>query len=290
MAGWRGVLAVVACGALLACGGRDAATPAVATGSASPVPAAAPASSETPAGGGATPAGAEQPAAVAAPPPGAPSAGTEASWAVDQALDVTWGFQGELVRRKDGEALVVSGAGLPEVRVLRRQTPAELGDAPGPVTGLGDRYFGPVWIRCTTEATGEAAAAAEAFCASLRPVEHAKAEILSCEAPSPHSDQLKAYLAELGPELLNCLRDAREFYPTLAGVEAGLQLRFTGDGIPVRVGHNADIGQLNASDSYDDCVYRIVKDLKYPNANGAAVDARCKLRLSLYEQPAPAGK
>lgn len=296
----RGVVAFVACGAIVACGGREAAAPVAASGAASPAGAEAPVAAEPGEGVAAgLAAAAERPASNAAPavapaapaaPASEPSEPAAEGWTVDESLDVTWSFAGEVTRRMDGDALVVSGAGLPEVRVVRRATPAEIGDSAAPATGLGDRYFGPVWISCTTGATGEAAAPAEAFCASLRPVEHAKAEVLECEAPAPHPELLKAFIAELGPELLNCLRDARAFYPTLAGVESSIQVRFSGDGIPFRLGHGTDIGQTNASDSYGDCVYRIVKDLKYPNANGSEVDARCKLRLSLYGQPAPAGR
>lgn len=289
--GWgRVVAAIVACVVLAACGGRDASAPvpapAVAGSASGPARVAAPVAA--PVGPASVAALAEAPSAPSVPA-AEPPAAAEDGWTVDESLDVTWSFKGELTRRREGDALIVSGPGLPEVRVVRRETPAEVGAAAVAVTGLGDRYFGPVWIRCTTDATGDAAVPAEAFCASLRPVEHASAEILECDAPEPHPGPLKAFFGELGPELLNCLRDAREFYPTLAGVEAGLQVRFTGDGFPVRFGHNAEIAQVNASESYDDCVYRIVKDLKYPNANGSQVDARCKVRLSLYGPPAPAG-
>ncbi|MEZ4266972.1 MAG: hypothetical protein R3F39_11380 [Myxococcota bacterium] len=218
------------------------------------------------------------PAAADAP---APAAKAEV-WTTDEKLDITWSYEGVVARKMDGDTLVVTGEGLPEIRVLRRATPADVAEPERVVTGLGDRYFGPVWIQCTTSATGDAAAQAEAFCASIRPVDHAKLEVLGCEAPAPHDAQVAAALAKEEPAFLDCMRSARGAQPILSVIEGGLQFRFTADGVPVRVGHNTDISDLAASRVYDDCVFRLLKTFTYDKADGSEVNARCTLRVSLY--------
>jgi hypothetical protein len=280
------VMVWAGCAMALGCSGQQGGPPAPVGAPETAAPAvAAPVATapETTAPAGEAPGdAAANPAADPAAPKAGEAAGDAPARHTEKSLDITWVYEGELTTRMDGETLVVSGPNLPEVRVDRKKTPVEVGDSDMSLTGLGNRYFGPVWLACATDATGEAAARAEAFCASIRPVEHPTAEVVGCDAPEPHDKFLVAFLSERTDAFMGCLRKAQALQPNIGGIEAGMELRFTGEGFPARLGLVGSIAHLEASRAYDDCVYAMVKGLKYEAAAGATVDARCKMMLTFY--------
>ncbi|MCB9728569.1 MAG: hypothetical protein H6744_18640 [Deltaproteobacteria bacterium] len=197
----------------------------------------------------------------------------------DETLGVTWKWPTAVKARAEDGALVLSGEGLPEVRVTRGAAPPKEDGASAPA---GQRDFGSIRLGCTTAATGDAAKPAEALCESLRPIERFTMEVVGCEARAPHDKLLVAFLKDQEAALRKCLEAAREIDPTLSGLEAGVELRLDGEGRPTRLGLLGDMLSVPASEAYDNCVYRLANGFEYEAADGKEIDSRCKLLLSFY--------